>query len=290
MTIRVALATWSKRWPLADDEDDLVASALRDIGVAPRRMVWDTDRIDADLCVIRTTWDYFERRDEFLAWADRAARECRLWNPPSILRWNAHKGYLLHLAERGVPMPDTALLTNEDPVAVIRERGWGRVMVKPAVGVGALDTLAADADETDRIRSHVADLYTRGQVVLQEYLPSIHTAGERSLIFFDGRLSHAVRKVPAPGDYRAHPYWGASVEPVTATRDQLEAGLLALAGAPAMPLYARVDLLERADGGPALIELELIEPYLFLDGGSARRLAEAILAHASGPPPGTLDT
>ncbi len=95
-------------------------------------------------------------------------------------------------------------------------------------------------------------------------------------MFFDGTLSHAVRKIPATGDYRTHPYWGATVDRITPSPAQIVVAATALDAAPACPLYARVDLLERDDGGPALIELELIEPYLFLDAASASTFARAI--------------
>jgi len=94
---RVGLATWAKRVPLPDQEDALLAGALREMDVDVRRIIWDRDPLDCDLCVIRTTWDYFERRDEFLDWVARAARRCPLWNPPELVRWNLHKGYLREL-------------------------------------------------------------------------------------------------------------------------------------------------------------------------------------------------
>ncbi len=275
----MALATWSRRLDLADDEDLLVAQALRDRGLEPVQLIWDHDALDADICVIRTTWDYFERREDFVAWLETAERRCPVWNPARVIRWNLHKRYLIELAARGVPTPATVLLAGgEDPSRVARDRGWSRVMIKPAVGVGAIGSAVADISESARIREHVADLARRGDVLIQEYLATVHTVGECSLIYFDGRFSHAVRKVPAAGDYRAHPYWGATVEPMTPSPAQLDAASLALAQVPEAILYARVDMLERADGTPALIELELIEPYLFLDAASADVFAEGIVA------------
>jgi glutathione synthase/RimK-type ligase-like ATP-grasp enzyme len=273
---RVGLATWAMRLPLPDQEDALLAGALRELDVDVRRIIWDRDPLDCDLCVIRTTWDYFERRDEFLDWVARAARRCPLWNPPELVRWNLHKGYLRELEAARVAVPETVFIDDRDIVEVVRERGWDRVIVKPAIGVGAIGSLVASLEEERQLRERVAALRSQGDVLAQEYLPSIHTAGECSLVFFDGRLSHAVRKIPAIGDYRAHPYWGATVDRITPSPAQVALAVAALDAAPAGPLYARVDLLERDDGGPALIELELIEPYLFLDEASASRFARAI--------------
>ena len=277
----VALATWSTRLPLADEEDALVADALRVLGIEVQRPVWDRDAIEADLCVIRTTWDYVERLDKFLAWVAASERARPLWNPGDVIRWNTHKRYLLDLDARGVPVPETVLASHADPVRTALDRGWSRVMIKPAVGVGAIGSLAADVADETRIREHVADLAHRGDVLLQEYITSVHTAGESSLVFFDGVLSHAVRKIPAKGDYRAHPYWGATVSPLSPSNAQLDAALAAIRAVPRPPLYARVDLLERDDGAPLLIELELIEPYLFLDATTARTFARAIAERVS---------
>jgi glutathione synthase/RimK-type ligase-like ATP-grasp enzyme len=208
---RVGLATWATRLPMADAEDALLAESLRDVKIDARPIVWDRDPLDCDLCVIRTTWDYFERRGEFLEWVGRAARRCPLWNPPELVRWNLHKGYLRDLEAAGVPIPNTVFVDDRDVVELARARGWQRVIVKPAVGVGALGSLVVSIDEEQRLREHVAELATKGDVLVQEYLSSIHTAGECSLVFFDERFSHAVQKIPAHGDYRAHPYWGATV-------------------------------------------------------------------------------
>jgi len=234
--------------------------------------------IDADVCIIRSVWDYFERRDEFLGWVDHINLTTPVWNPPPVLRWNSHKSYLADLERAGVRVPPTEVLQpGDDVVDRIAQRGWTeRVIVKPIVGVGALGSLVARADEHVRLRSQVDVLFRDGDVLLQPFLSRIGAEGESSLVFFDGAFSHAVRKIPAKDDYRAHPYWGARLEPLTPTDAQRAVAARALAAVSGTALYARVDLVPLDDGTPALIELELIEPYLFLDRTTAAVFARAI--------------
>jgi len=234
--------------------------------------------VDADLCVIRSVWDYFERRDEFLSWVADVGLTMPVWNRPPILRWNSHKSYLADLERVGVRVPPTEVLQpGDDVVDRIAERGWTeRVIVKPIVGVGAIGSLVARVDEHARLRSQVDVLFRDGDVLLQPFLARIGSDGESSLMFFDGAFSHAVRKIPAKDDYRAHPYWGARIGSLAPTDAQRTVAARALAAIPGAALYARVDLVPLDDGTPALIELELIEPYLFLDRASARTFARSI--------------
>jgi glutathione synthase/RimK-type ligase-like ATP-grasp enzyme len=261
-----------------DSQDDLLIEALREAGCDAQRVVWGGP-VDADVCVIRSVWDYFERRDEFLRWTDHLSLATPVWNAPAVLRWNSRKSYLADLERAGVPVPPTEVLRpGDDVVDRIAARGWiERVIVKPIVGVGAIGSLVAGAGDHAKLRSHVATLFREGDVLLQPFLSRIGTDGETSLVFFDGALSHAVRKIPAEGDYRAHPYWGARVHPIDPTDVQLSVAAQALRAIPEQTLYARVDLVPLDDGAPALMELELIEPYLFLDQEGAARFARSIV-------------
>ena len=273
----MAIATWARREEIVDSQDDLLLLALRDAGCDAQRVVWG-GAVDADLCVIRSVWDYFERRDEFLRWIAEVGRTMPVWNPLPILTWNSHKSYLADLERAGVHVPPTEVLRpGDDVIEAITRRGWTeRVIVKPIVGVGALGSLVARVDEHDHLRSQVELLHRDGDVLLQPFLSRIGADGESSLVFFGGTLSHAVRKIPAQDDYRAHPYWGARIEPHVPSDAERAVASRALAAVPGTALYARVDLVPLDDGTPALIELELIEPYLFLDASSAAVFAGSI--------------
>ena len=229
--------------------------------------VWDDPAVDwsrFDLVVVRTTWDYTDRREEFLRWA---AGVPRLANELALLTWSSHKGYLLDLAAAGVPTVPTTLLRPGDDVALPD----GPVVVKPAVSASARDTLRHGTQGA--ARAHAAALLAAGRdVVVQPYLDRVDGEGETSVLLLDGAVSHAAsKKALLNGPVQD------AVGPATATPAQVEVALAAVAAAPGEPLYARVDLLPGPDG-PVVLEVELVEPSLFLPQapGAATRCAEAV--------------
>ncbi|MGA3487475.1 ATP-grasp domain-containing protein [Micromonosporaceae bacterium DT55] len=229
---------------------------------------WDDPAVDwaaFDLALIRSTWDYPGRVAEFLDWVDRAAGATRLVNPGPLVRWNAVKTYLADLGERGVPVVPTAFVAPGQQPALPA----GEFVVKPVVGAGALHAARYGPQEHERAAAQIGCLHADGAtVMIQPYQAAVDTAGEAALVFVGGRFRHAVRKgaVLAPGvaydsDRDAHP----DLRRYTPTERELAVAgtaLAALDGAP--PLYARVDLVPGPDGAPLLMELELIEPDLFL--------------------------
>ena len=272
---RVALVTWSGLPELPDD-DQLVLEALRARDAKCDAVVWDDASVDFtsyDIVVLRSTWDYHKRFAEFAAWIDRCERDgVKLWNPPRVVRENIHKRYLVELAERGARVVDTALVQAGTPIAnVMRERGWDRAVIKPAVSATAFKTFVADATT-----GAIAD----DDTLVQPFVAEILTRGEWSLIFLGGAFSHSVLKRPRAGDFRVQNDFGGTAQPIAPSTQLVEDAreLLAMIDAPL--LYARVDGVER-DGRLVLMELELTEPSLFLEADSAARFAEAILSVAS---------
>nr|WP_275944441.1 hypothetical protein [Microvirga flocculans] len=223
-------------------------------------------------------WDYYDDPAAFLAWIDALdARGARLINDPSLLRWNFRKTYLLELAKAGLPVPTTFHLpqASRDAVERIMEmQGWQVAVLKPVSsqsghGVRKLDRAERDRWSLDRSGT---------DMLLQEFQPDIASLGETTLTFIDGAFSHAVRRVLKPGEWRANPQFGITYEPIAASRDMIDAGASYLASLPQTPLYARVDGIARPNGF-MLNELELIDPYLYLEfaPGSAERMAQALL-------------
>jgi glutathione synthase/RimK-type ligase-like ATP-grasp enzyme len=271
-------------------ENDLLVGELRALGVTAEIHPWDEalDWSGYGLALVRSTWDYWDRLDEFLAWAERTDQQTALRNPAEVIAWNHHKGYLPALGEQGIHVIPTALLTRgsdrarvDAVLAEFRERhGDVEIVGKPAVSAGARGALRArvDAPET---AAHLEGLVADGDALLQPLVDSVLTRGETSLIFFGSEFSHAVRKVPAPGEYRIHEHHGGTVQEHVPTEAELAVARAALAAAPAPVAYGRVDLVELADG-PAVMELELIEPELFLPYAAgattryARHLAELL--------------
>ncbi|MGO4342751.1 ATP-grasp domain-containing protein [Pedococcus sp. 2YAF34] len=277
---RIALCTWSDP-AYVDPEPPLVAEQLTARGHRADVVVWhdDVDWSAYDLVVIRSTWDYFERLEEFLAWVDRVDVESRVVNPPAVVRWNVHKGYLAELGAAGVPVLPMLVVPRgaADIDARIAATGWEQVVVKPAVDGGARKAARGEATSPALVE-HARVVVELGDVVVQPYAPGIED-GEVSLFVFGGEVSHAVRKVPADGDYRVQAHHGGAEHPHTATEAELATARAALAVAPDGVTYARVDLVEH-EGVPTVMELELIEPDLFLrmDAGALDRYVDLVEA------------
>jgi len=265
-----------------DTEAPQVVDELERRGHVAVAVPWDTaqDWGAFELVVIRSTWDYFDRLEEFLGWVDRVAAMTRIINSPGVIRWNSHKGYLAELGAAGVPVVDSLALPRgaADAESRLLAAGWPEVVIKPAVDGGArlaLKTSASAPEAADHLRTLVA----AGDTIVQPYLPSVER-GETSMFFFSGAFSHAVRKVPKPGDYRVQALHGGSEESHEPTASERRVAHEALALVPGDVAYARVDFVE-VDGEPTLMELELIEPDLFLRmaPGSVGRFADMVENH-----------
>lgn len=275
----VALVTCAA-WPAGDPHDAPLPAALERAGLTHRVVVWDDPAVrweSIGLALIRSTWDYHTRRDDFLAWAERAARATRLFNPPALLAWSTHKSYLLDLERAGVPVVPTALRRAGealDLAALLAARGWPVAVVKPAVSLGGKGALRVTAAGAAAGQAHLDGALAGQDALIQPYLDSVEGPGERDLVFLDGRYSHAVRRDPAfaPG-YR--PGQARLLEPEP---DERALADRALAAIPAPHLYARVDLARDPAGTPRIMELELVEPSLFLEQEprAAGRLVDAL--------------
>jgi hypothetical protein len=280
--MELAIAT-CRPLPEPDPDEAPLLASLRERGVAARRVAWhEPDEWRAPRAtVIRSTWDYIHRSSEFLAWAERAASLGPLWNPLEVLRTNVHKRYLLDLASRGVPTTPTWLVAcgeRPDLEAELARRGWRDVVIKPAIGAASFRTKRFGAHEREEARAHLAALLAAGDALVQPYLASVEGHGERALVWIDGELTHAVRKTPR---------WSGedeSVSPALAVEpDERAVAERALAPFARELLYARVDVARDEHGRPLVMELELVEPSLFLAqhppalarlaDGIARRLA-----------------
>jgi hypothetical protein len=284
--VKVVLASCAKL-PTGDGDDDALAEALSDVGVHAEWAPWDTvDGADADLVVLRTTWDYPERLTEFLDWCDSVPN---LANPASVVRWNLDKVYLAALADAGVPVVPTAvLLPGGRPV-------WpeGEFVVKPTVGAGSRGALRVAVGDFAAARAHVTALGV--PVLVQPYQATVDAHGETAMVFFGGRYSHAFTKSAMLTDEAELDPSGhfiverlAPTLPDAAHRRVAEDVLDAAAGQLDLRrsdlLYARVDLVTGAEGSPVLMEVELSEPSLGFrqtDRTAPWRFASAVRAALS---------
>ncbi|MGW1795476.1 ATP-grasp domain-containing protein [Streptomyces sp. NPDC001984] len=287
---RIALATYDPgAEPNRDRDLPVLERALTDAGAEAAAVAWDDIDVDwagFDLVVIRSTWDYSWRAEEFAAWAERVGKVTRVANPAEVVRWNSDKRYLGDLMAAGVPVVPTRYLAPGDATELPDGHEF---VVKPTFGAGARFAARYTPGERETAVRQLARMHEEGlTAMVQPYMAGIDVAGERALQFFGGRLLHASRKraVLSPGtaydaDKVAHP----DLEPWTPTPGELAVAERALEAVPGTPdlLYARVDLVDGDDGEPRLMELELVEPnlFLFLHPGSLEGVVEAVLAAAS---------
>jgi glutathione synthase/RimK-type ligase-like ATP-grasp enzyme len=280
----LAIAT-CREFPVLLDDDQPIVAGLAAHGVVAETVLWDEPRDWTRYAgvLLRSVWDYYQRPTEFLAWlAQLEARGVRLWNPIPLVRWNADKRYLRDLEARGVRVPPTCWVepgtSVEQALSAIRATGWDDLVVKPSVSGGAWRTLRLRRAELDGARAHLAEVLRDSALLAQPFLPEIVRDGELSLLFFGGRFSHAVRKRPKAGDYRVQWSHGGTQAALTPPPALIAEARAVFAAAPSPGLYARVDGILR-DGHLLLMELEQLEPYLFLAEvpGSAERFVGALL-------------
>ncbi|MCP2255737.1 Glutathione synthase/RimK-type ligase, ATP-grasp superfamily [Prauserella aidingensis] len=285
---RTALLVGCAGVPQGDGDEHAVPAALADVGVDTRWAVWDDPAEDfaaADLVILRSTWDYTERREEFLAWC---ASVPGLVNRAHVVRWNTDKAYLLDLATAGVDVVPTALAApGEKPEWPGRD-----FVVKPSVGAGSRGAARFTPSGHEAAARHLEALHDDGYTaVVQPYQPAVDSEGETALVFFGGQYSHAFTKGPMLsgadldesglfvteklGTATPDGRWRALAE------DALDAAAVRLGLHRSELLYARVDLVRTASGEPAVLELEVSEPSLGFrqaDPDAPVRFASAVRA------------
>jgi glutathione synthase/RimK-type ligase-like ATP-grasp enzyme len=264
---------------------DPQADAVRRIGAAVDPVEWtaDVDFGQYDLVLPLIAWGYHQRFAVWRALLDRFERErTRVANPVPVLRWNGDKSYLAELHSKGVATVPSMAFEAIDDAALDAARdafGSAELVVKPLVSASAYGTFRIGQDESlpDQVRGW--------RMLVQPWLRDIVSSGEYSLLFFGGQFSHAVSKVPRPGEFRVQPEYGGIIDRCDPPPGSLKLAKAALDAAPAQTTYARVDIVVGNDGKLQVIELELIEPALFLDKApdAAPRFAEAVVsaAHAA---------
>ncbi len=291
--MRIAVATCSALPPQFDDDRRLIG-ALTALGADVVHAVWDDPGVrwsEFDRIVIRTTWDYPHKHAAFLDWAD--AVDGRLENPARVVRWNSDKHHLADLIAAGIPTVATRFVERGHDLSLPD----GEFVVKPSVSVGARLTGRFGPMTHDAARRLVARQHDEGRVAMvQPFHSSVDTKGETALVFIAGEFSHAAHKraVLRPDEMApmrddeiggAEVMYGSDiVESAVAEEREIAVGRQAIAYLSdrfdVAPHYARVDLVRDKRGDPLVLELEAVEPNLFLRFAedAADRLAHAILS------------
>jgi glutathione synthase/RimK-type ligase-like ATP-grasp enzyme len=282
------LAWVSAREALGRDEDEALAlPALREAGVDVEVVVWDDPAVrwdSYDRVVLRSTWDYPQRLDRFLPWLEAVAEVTDLRNPVPMLRWSLDKHYLADLDRARVPItPTTFVEPGQDPVFPA-----GDFVLKPAIGAGSRDAASYGPDEHDTARTHARRLHDLGAtVLLQPLLKSVAEHGEWPMVFFAGQYSHAASKrVALPRAALVDDLFAEETNaPYAADANQIATAQQAIAVVTerfGVPLYARVDLVRDDDGKPCVLELELVEPSLFLPQAPPEAVTRLVAALRTG--------
>ncbi len=275
-------------WEIPDvealfDDDRRLLEAFAERGVDAEPVAWSRPDVDwdaYDVALLRSTWDYVDHLGEFIDVTGEIARSrCTLLNPVGAVHWNANKHYLDDLDRIGVPIVPLVRGTAAEATRLLEavsDAGWHELVLKPAIGVGGSGVVRTDAAG---LADALGAMAPATEVMVQPFADAIVGEGELSFAFLGGSPSHALRKRPASGDFRAHGIYGGTVERIDPDPADVAAVSAMLDRLPFDLLYARFDVV-RFDGRLAVLELELIEPmlYLGLAPGSAGRLADATVA------------
>ena len=282
----IAFVTSDKARELDEDMAPLCGAMLH-LGVPHDVVAWDDPSVDwssYSVVIVRSTWDYHTRIDEFLAWVDHVSSVTRLCNSRAVIRWNTDKRYLADLASVGVPVVPTSFISSPEEMSsfAARSSNWEDVVVKPTVSAGSNDTARHNSFES--AAAHMNNLLGRGKVVmLQPYQKEIDELGETAMVYMAGEFSHAFYKGPIladnSGDTRNSLFVEETIRAHSATSAQRAIGdrlmTYMIDSFGEAPLYARVDVVPGVDG-PLLLELEVTEPSLYFSTaeGSVERFAE----------------
>jgi hypothetical protein len=293
--VRIAIASFEGMPPDFRDDERLVA-ALRSRDAEVEVIAWDRPGVawsGFDAVVVRSTWDYARRRDEFLAWAEDVG--ARLHNSPPLLRWNTDKHYLADLEADGIGVVPTRYVAPGEPAPELE----GEVVVKPTISAGGRDTGRFGAAAHGQALALIAAIQASGRTAMvQPYMPVVDEVGETAVLMIDGEFAHALRKRAVLRPDEVAPvrddavgaaeimYDPGLVTATDATQPQVDHARAIVADIAERfgyrPLYARIDTIPGPGGEPLLLELEAVEPNFYLDQvpATADRVAEAILGRA----------
>jgi len=252
-----------------DLEFALFHAAAKAINIKLVEVVWDAPNINwsqFDAVLVGTTWDYVQKRELFFFVMQQIDSQTLLLNSLKTLTANSDKQYLLDLAVKGVPIIPTIsveLVTAANVAAAFEQFNTEQLVIMPKTGASAWRQVLLRRNDP---LPH-SDELPEGAAFIQPFLPSIQSHGELSMLFYDGDFSHAIRKTPKSGDYRIQSIYGGIDTKDEPSHQETQLAKDALGALDEMPLYARVDIVLGLDMQPLLIELEMIEPYHYVEQG-----------------------
>ncbi len=252
------------------DDDRHLMEGLAKHGIRTVRVNWadaDFDWTQVQAAVFRTTWDYFEKFDQFRSWLEKVQGRFPLHNSAELVRWNWDKHYLKDLERLGIRIPPTRVFEVGESVRLqelLDEFQCAGGIVKPTVSGAALHTYRFSRMEFETVEKLANSLLRSRAMIFQPFQNSVVERGELSLIVIDGNVTHAVKKVAKPGDFRVQDDHGGKAFSHEASIEEILFAEKAVRACPTLPVYARVDIIQDNEGKLAVMELEVIEPELFL--------------------------
>jgi uncharacterized membrane protein YkvA (DUF1232 family) len=262
------------------DEYALVKPHFKALGYQCDRVDWQDSSVDwrRYACVIpKAVWNYFDLYPEFVSFLKKLRNyKIQFQNPVESLLWNTNKGYLLDLNRAGIPMIRTVIhpMDSLPDVSWFSPFGDDLVLVKPAVSGGSKNTMRFHASHWKEQTKLLTTILKESDLIIQPFAPEVETEGEYSFFFFGGTFSHAVLKKPRLGDFRAHSFFGAELKPYQPSDEEIIAAYRPVTLTPSPCCYARTDLI-RIKGALHLIELEIVEPYLYMEYAGKSNPAKA---------------
>ncbi|MTI30403.1 ATP-grasp domain-containing protein [Xanthovirga aplysinae] len=266
------------------DEDKLVKDALEKRGLKVGRTNWDNPEFDWEEThhiLFRTTWDYFDRFEEFTQWLSGVSKQTKLINPLKTIKWNMDKHYLNDLAKSGINIPPTIFLEpgeSRSLFEIVKSSGWKESILKPAISGAARHTYRLNEENIEEHEGIFKELITNETMLLQEFQQQVVTKGEVAFMVFGGKYSHAVLKKAKSGDFRVQDDFGGTVHEYKASEEEIQFVEKVVSMCEPTPTYARVDVIWDNMGELCVSELELIEPELWFRKSpqAADLLADAI--------------
>ena len=265
-------------------EDRLVYHALEELGLKTLRLAWDDMFFDwstTKSVLFRTTWDYFDRYDEFSEWLEIISKQTTLLNSEALIRWNIDKHYLLDLEKNGVQITESHFIEQGAKVSLTQLHhilNWKNTVLKPCISGAARHTYKLNPENLEVHESIFQELIANEAMMLQPFQYNIISKGEISMMVFNGEFTHAMLKKAKAGEFRVQDDFGGSVHEYSPTASEIEFAESCVKACNELPIYARVDIFEDNNGNLALSELELIEPELWFrtNPDAAKLLAQAI--------------
>lgn len=266
-------------------EDQLLFDALTKKGLTVCKKDWADKNFDwtsTKYAIFRTTWDYFERFDEFFVWLEETKKKTTFINSDEIIKWNIDKHYLKNLAKNKINIAPTLFVEKGDRITLcelFKKVNWKKAVLKPAISGAARHTYQIHSNNCSKFENVFQKLIEKECMLFQEFLNNIITQGEISLILIGGKYTHAVKKIAKRGDFRVQDDHGGRVEIYIPSKAEILFAENCLISSPFKPIYARVDIVYDNKNKPSLSELELIEPELWFRNYplAAEKLAEEIL-------------